>query len=289
MDKPIDTTETKKQPENGIDTREKTWNRRQMLSALGLTGAAMVAACSNGSSSGNPGMGSTGGSSSGSSSSGSSSSGSSSSGGSSSGSSSGGTAGSCTLIPEETEGPYPLTAVLSNSAMVRSDITEGKTGVPLTLVLNLVDVNNNCAPISNASVYIWHCDKDGVYSGYSQPGADTRGETFCRGIQDVDSDGMVLFETIYPGWYTGRITHIHFQVFLFSSSTATATSQIAFPEEITRAIYDSTLYADHGQNGSVSGFSSDNVFSDGISYQLVEATGDVENGYVATLQVGIAV
>lgn len=264
---------------------EKPFSRRQVLSTLGLTGAALLAGCKNGGGSG-------GGSDSGGSSSSSSSSDSSSSSGSSggSGSSSGGTTpGSCTLIPEETEGPYPLTAVLSNSAMVRADITEGKTGVPLKLALNLVDVNSDCAPITNATVYVWHCDKDGVYSGYSQPGADARGETFCRGIQDVDSDGMVLFETIYPGWYTGRITHIHFQVFLFSSGTATATSQIAFPEEITRAVYDSTLYADHGQNSSVSSFSADNVFSDGVSFQLAEVTGDLENGYVATLQIGIAV
>ncbi|WP_239692608.1 intradiol ring-cleavage dioxygenase [Microbulbifer mangrovi] len=283
MHQKLDTAEKNKLPESDKTVQEKTLNRRQMLSALGLTGAAMVAACSNGGSSGNTSKGNSGGSSSSGSSS------SSSSGGSSSGSSSGGTPGTCTLIPEETEGPYPLTAVLSNSAMVRSDITEGKTGAPLTLVLNLVDVNNDCAPITDASVYIWHCDKDGVYSGYSQPGADTRGETFCRGIQDVDGDGMVLFETIYPGWYTGRITHIHFRVFLFSSSTATATSQIAFPEEITQVVYASALYAEHGQNSSVSGFSSDNVFSDGVSYQLAEVRGDLENGYVATLQVGIAI
>ncbi|WP_236250574.1 intradiol ring-cleavage dioxygenase [Microbulbifer sp. ALW1] len=267
------------------DVDAKTLNRRQMLSAMGMTSMALLAGCNSGGSSG--GNANSGSSSGGSSSGGSSSS--SSSGSSSSGSSSGGTSGTCTLIPQETEGPYPLTAVLSNSAMVRSDITEGKTGVPLTLVLNLVDVNNGCAPITNASVYVWHCDKDGRYSGYSQPGADERGTTYCRGIQDVDSDGMALFETIYPGWYSGRITHIHFQVFLFSSSTATATSQIAFPQEITEAVYDSTLYADNGQNSSVGSFASDNVFSDGVSYQLAEVTGDLESGYVATLQVGIAV
>lgn len=268
-------------PPTELQATAKTWNRRQMLSALGLTGAAFVAACGNSGGSSSSSGGSSASSSSGGSSSGSTS--------SSSGSSSGGAPGSCTLIPQETEGPYPLTAVLSNSAMVRADITEGKAGVPLTLVLNLVNVNNDCAPITNATVYVWHCDKDGVYSGYSQPGANTVGQTFCRGIQDVDSDGMVLFETIYPGWYTGRITHIHFQVFLFSSSTATATSQLAFPEEITRAVYNSTLYAAHGQNTSVGSFAADNVFSDGVTYQLAEVTGDIENGYVATLQVGIAV
>ena len=196
--------------------------------------------------------------------------------------------GSCVLIPQETEGPYPLTAVLSNSAMVRQDITEGKSGIPLTLKLSLVDVNNGCAAVTNASVYVWHCDKEGVYSGYSQPGANTIGETFCRGIQDTDANGEVTFATIYPGWYAGRITHIHFQVFLFSSTLATATSQLAFPQAITIDVYNTDLYG-KGQNTSVMSFSNDNVFSDGITYQMASVSGNVEDGYSATLQVGIAV
>jgi len=194
-------------------------------------------------------------------------------------------AGECVLIPEETAGPFPLTAVLSNSAMVRQDITEGKTGVPLTLKLAIVDINNGCEPITSASVYVWHCDKDGDYSGYSQMG--TLGETFCRGIQDVDSDGVATFNTVFPGWYSGRITHIHFQVFLYSESVATATSQLAFPQEITKAVYNTALYT-NGQNTSITSFSSDGIFSDGVTYQLAVVTGDTESGYTATLQVGIA-
>lgn len=202
-------------------------------------------------------------------------------------SSSSSSSGSCTLIPEETEGPYPLTAVLSNSAMVREDITEGKTGVPMTLVLKLVDVNNSCAPITNASVYIWHCDKDGLYSGYNMPSGSTVGETFLRGIQDADSNGEVTFTTIYPGWYAGRITHVHFMVFLYSESVATATSQIAFPQDITTAVYNSSLYT-KGQNTSVTSFSADGVFSDGTTYQMATMSGSVDAGYTATLEVGVA-
>ena len=197
-------------------------------------------------------------------------------------------AGSCTLIPTETEGPYPLSAVLSNMAMVRRDITEGRSGVPLTVRLKLVDISNGCAPINQAaSIYIWHCDKDGVYSGYSQPGANTIGETFMRGIQDVDENGEVTFTTIYPGWYNGRITHIHFQVFLYSSSVATATSQIAFPQAITTEVYNSTQYT-NGQNTSVRSFGADNVFSDGTEYQMATLTGNLSDGYTAFLQAGVA-
>ena len=74
---------------------------------------------------------------------------------------------SCHLIPTETDGPYPLYSVLSNSAMVRSSITETKTGVALTGELTLVKVSGSCGVLPNAYVYIWHCDKGGTYSGYS--------------------------------------------------------------------------------------------------------------------------
>jgi protocatechuate 3,4-dioxygenase beta subunit len=198
---------------------------------------------------------------------------------------------SCVVIPQETDGPYPLYSVLGNSAMVRSDIREGKSGVPLTLILTAVNTNQDCAPIANAAVYIWHCDKDGQYSGYSNSANGNHlGETFLRGIQVTDANGQVAFTTIYPGWYTGRITHIHFEVFLNNNlnATAKATSQIAFPQAVTQAVYSSSPYAARGQNTSVSGFAADNVFSDGETYQLANVAGDVASGYVAMLTVGVA-
>jgi protocatechuate 3,4-dioxygenase beta subunit len=114
------------------------------------------------------------------------------------------------------------------------------------------------------------------------------GETFCRGIQDVNTAGEASFTTIYPGWYSGRITHSHFQIYLNSSGTATATSQMAFPQEITTAVYNSALYTSKGQNTSVTSFAADNVFSDRREYQMATISGDLENGYIATLTVGVA-
>ncbi len=195
---------------------------------------------------------------------------------------------SCHLIPSETDGPYPLYAVLSNSAMIRSSIAETKTGVPLTIELTLVQANGACAVIPNAYVYIWHCDKEGEYSGYSssQNGSHA-GETYCRGIQKSDSSGKVTFTTIFPGWYTGRITHVHLQVYLTSlTSTVTATSQFGFPQTITQTVYASSLYT-HGQNTSVTSFANDGVFSDGTTYQIATVTGSVSAGYSASLVVGI--
>lgn len=197
---------------------------------------------------------------------------------------------SCNLIPSETAGPYPLYTVLSNSAMIRSSINETKTGVPLTIELTLVKVNGSCGVVPDAYIYLWHCDRAGEYSGYSssQNGSHA-GETFCRGIQKTDSNGKVTFTTIYPGWYAGRITHVHFQVYLstLSQSTITWTSQFGFPQAITYNVYDSTLYASKGQNTSVTSFAADNVFSDGTQYQIATVTGSVSAGYKATLVVGI--
>ena len=200
-------------------------------------------------------------------------------------------AGTCTLTATETDGPYPLYAILSNSILARSDITEGKTGVPLTLTLTLLDLGNGCTPISGAGIYIWHCDKDGVYSGYAtSTNAGSTSTTFLRGVQVTDSNGQITFTTIYPGWYAGRITHIHAQVYLNDSlveGSAVATTQLAFPIDITTAVYDSSLYT-KGQNTSVTSFSADNVFSDGTSTEMLSLSGDTTSGYTATMTISIA-
>lgn len=204
-----------------------------------------------------------------------------SSGGSSSGSTSSG--GSCTVMATETDGPYPLYSS-RGSSIQRVDITEGKTGIPLSITLIVKNVNNNCTIVENARVDIWHCDKDGYYSGYSNSGylgtQNNSSLTFCRGLQYTDSTGQVKFTSIYPGWYTGRVTHIHLQVYVGGSLKLT--SQIAFPEAITTAVYNTSLYAAHGQNTSVSGNSGDNVFSDGTGTELAAVVANSSGGYDLT-------
>ena len=171
--------------------------------------------------------------------------------------------------------------------MYRSDITEGKTGVPLTLTLTIVNSNNECAVISDARVDIWHCDKDGYYSEYEEPGylgtEDLRGDTFLRGIQLSDSNGQVKFTTIYPGWYTGRVTHIHLEIFV--NSVLKLTTQLAFPDDITKTVYNSSLYSAHGQNTLTN--ETDSILEDSYESELVTITGDTTNGYAATFKVGV--
>lgn len=195
----------------------------------------------------------------------------------------------CVLIPQETEGPYPLDTV-SNSELLRQDITGGKTGVPLKMRLKIIG-SVNCAPIQNAWVKIWHCDKDGYYSGYTNQGylgtQNNAGQTFCRGVQVTDANGEVEFITIFPGWYTGRVTHIHFRVYL--SSVLTATSQLTFPVDTKNAIYTSSpLYSVHNGGPDPQTFASDNVFSDGYALQMATLTPDsATGGYDSYLEVTI--
>lgn len=194
----------------------------------------------------------------------------------------------CVLIPQETEGPYDLD-LSSNQSVFRQDITEGRPGTSLDLLFTVVNINDNCRPIVNARVDLWHCDKDGVYSGFSQPGANTVGQTFMRGIQMTDANGQVRFHTVYPGWYSGRITHMHFQVFM--SSVLKATSQVAFPDSLNTTVYNTSLYSGHGQNNSVANNAADMVFSSppgALQYEMLTITeNSTTGGYDGTFTIGL--
>jgi protocatechuate 3,4-dioxygenase beta subunit len=193
----------------------------------------------------------------------------------------------CAVSPTETRGPYPdSVGMINNSAFYRRDITEGKSGLPLTLTLTVVNVNSACAPVSNVQVEIWQCDASGNYSEYSQPGFNGAGQTFLRGVQTTDANGQVTFTTIYPGWYAGRATHIHVDV--YRSGTIVKSTQIAFPEDVTRAVYGSGVYASKGQSSTSN--AGDMVFADSLADELATITGgSTASGYTATFRVGISV
>jgi hypothetical protein len=69
--------------------------------------------------------------------------------------------------------------------------------------------------------------------------------------------------------------------------TATATTQLAFPQAVTTAVYNTALYT-KGQNTSVADFADDTVFSDGTATEMVAISGDPVTGYAATLTIVIA-
>jgi len=202
---------------------------------------------------------------------------------------SGSSSGSCTVSPEETDGPYPL-YTSRGSSIQRVDITDGKTGTPLHITINILNTNNSCQPLANARVDIWHCDKDGYYSGYSNRGylgtQDNTALVFCRGLQYSDTAGQVKFTSIYPGWYEGRVTHIHAQVYV--NDKLKCTTQIAFPDDVNTAVYKTTLYSAHGQNTSVTKNSADMVFSDSLSAELATVTASETSGYDLVHDIHIA-
>jgi protocatechuate 3,4-dioxygenase beta subunit len=154
--------------------------------------------------------------------------------------------GVCKLNAHQEIGPYYIPGEL-----LRSDIVEGRAGVPLFLRIVLLN-SRTCTPVPDAAVDLWHCDAVGLYSGFTKqspmgpppdldggpppgplgppfgsfeggpggPGsmgpppdhAPTDKFTFLRGIQLTGADGSVGFRTVFPGFYMGRTNHIHFKV-----------------------------------------------------------------------------
>ena len=142
----------------------------------------------------------------------------------------------CTLIPTETAGPFPLD-LTTNTFFFRQDVRETEIGVPLKLKLKINGIGN-CGAMQNVRVNIWHCNRNGLYSGYNTE----VGKTYLRGYQITDVNGEVEFLTIFPGWYPGRVCHFHFQVFV--SSAYSVVSQFTFNNAEKNADYTSnpTLY-----------------------------------------------
>lgn len=146
----------------------------------------------------------------------------------------------CRLSAEQTEGPYYL-----DRALLRQDITEDRPGLPLILRFDVLD-SRTCRPLSDTALEVWHCDAQGLYSGFTTmtpgapgmgpppgapPGARPHGMppgprphgmpgknvasdelTFLRGVQIADARGQVAFHTIFPGYYPGRCNHIHLKL-----------------------------------------------------------------------------
>jgi protocatechuate 3,4-dioxygenase beta subunit len=192
-----------------------------------------------------------------------------------------GTSGACAVTPTETLGPYP-----SLTNFVRSDIREGKSGLPLALTITIVNANNLCGPVANAAVDIWQCDAEGNYSEYAQPGYNGTGQTFLRGIQTTDASGRVTFTTVFPGWYSGRATHIHVEVKV--NNSVVKVTQIAFEESVIAAVYASGVYASKGRNPTSN--LGDMVFADSLSSETATITGgDATSGYSAAFTVGVSV
>lgn len=199
----------------------------------------------------------------------------------------------CGLWPEQTEGPYHREAPRE-----RTDIIEDRPGVPLRLGLRLL-VAQAATPLAGVLVEVWHADHEGRYSGFqpfqAEPGQVVTSdsvpreivapdETFLRGAQRTDEQGMCAFRTIYPGWYSSRTVHIHLRAHL---GERTATTQLYFPDEITDGVFTVSPYAGRPPRDTTN--ETDSIFTeeDGEA-AVLHLVGSVTAGYTGVLCFAVA-
>lgn len=147
----------------------------------------------------------------------------------------------------------------------RADISDGWDGLPVRLALRVLD--ESCTPVEDAIVEVWHTNYLGIYSGeiasMCNTEASDRAAEYFRGYLRTDADGRVDFDTVFPGWYSGRAVHIHFRVLMGSydaadNATASVISQLFFSDTLVGQIFASEpLYSDAGAPDTLLG--DDNV------------------------------
>ncbi len=202
-----------------------------------------------------------------------------------------------TRIPYEIAGPSAIDGstgpnVLTESGILRRDIrssfggpTSVAKGVPATVDFTVLDVANGDRPYQGAAVYLWQCDRDGLYSLYDQP---IHQQNYLRGVQVADGDGRVSFTSIFAGAYATRWPHLHLEVYKDIATATTGgnivkTTQIALPEAACQAVYATPGYEQSARLLPQTPLSQDLAFKDGYALQMTTATGDVKSGYTISL------
>ena len=178
------------------------------------------------------------------------------------------------------EGPYFV-----DGQLARSDVVSGYPGIPVNYTLVILDGRNStttqCTPLANVKVDTWEADWDGLYSDESVEG--TLGNEYLRGYQLSNASGVVTFQSLYPGWYSGRTTHIHFRLRVYDGAGGALsydeTTQLFFDDAITDAIYASiSPYSQHTGRDTYN--TGDRIYT--ISNQ-VNLSGSATTGYTTTI------
>jgi protocatechuate 3,4-dioxygenase beta subunit len=201
-------------------------------------------------------------------------------------------ANTCTLTATTTQGPYYFDA-----DKIRSDIREDRQGTRLRLAIKVQD-SETCQPRTNAVVEIWHCDAAGLYSGAESlstgggqraggapNGASNNGgagdltptddKRYLRGAQVTNSDGIVQFTTIWPGWYRGRTVHIHAMVHV--SNARVLTTQVMFDEALNTKVFGAAPYSQHTGRDTFN--NNDSIYRDSM---LVKVAAE-DDGYLGVI------
>lgn len=199
----------------------------------------------------------------------------------------------CSVSPTETAGPFPTK---SPSSLIRKDIRDDRSGIPLNINITIQNQTSGCTALAGVLVDIWHCDKDGYYSEYGGTNMQSEnfsGVHFLRGRQETDSNGLVEFTSVFPGWYQGRATHIHVHVYKANGSSLLVT-QISFPEGSGSAVatVNSSAGTAYGYTKGLNGYTynaNDNVFSDDKAEKEMAAVGGtVSDGFQLTHTIVVA-
>lgn len=174
----------------------------------------------------------------------------------------------------------------------------------MKLAITVVDATT-CKPVKDAAVDVWHCDGGGEYSGFGSasgsaempsggpppgmpPGGPGGGQTpvndkrFLRGTQLTDGTGLCTFQTIYPGWYTGRTVHVHVKV--HAGGKEVHTGQLFFDDEFTDTVYRKSPYSSRPARDTRN--DADSIFGEAAGSGVVDikASG---SGYDASITLGI--
>lgn len=136
------------------------------------------------------------------------------------------------ITPTVPIGPY-----YKDEKLNRVDITEDKKGTAIEYLFKVED--KDCKPVQGAIVDIWQCNTEGHYSDFEKE--NSLGEKWLRGFQVTDKNGECKFKSIFPGWYTGRITHLHAKVHVNGEDVLI--TNFFFPKEIEEEVFaNASLY-----------------------------------------------
>ncbi|GKT47606.1 uncharacterized protein ColSpa_07787 [Colletotrichum spaethianum] len=128
----------------------------------------------------------------------------------------------------------------------------------------------------------------------------TDDETFLRGIQISDEQGMIEFLTRFPGYYASRSMHVHVTVqanatdgVSFGQSALQHVGQLFFEEDLLSQVYAVSPYSSHLETLNRTINAEDSVLSsaseDGYNpFLSVSLLGDsVEDGLVGYITIGV--
>ena len=203
---------------------------------------------------------------------------------------------SCRVTPRGEIGPYFADDLANgfyrSNILANIDGTDTQSGIPLELTIYIVDAENGCHPMPDVQVDIWHCNANGTYSDIDEE--NTIGLTWLRGYQLSDKAGKLVFNTIVPGWYHGRTTHIHLRIrSIFSETTSpfdsANTTQLFFPQTMVDIINTTAEpYKTRGANPTTNAV--DQVFMPQTGGKMMlPLSGNNTNGYSSSVTISLPI